>query len=271
MTFPSNTTRSPINTNFLDEHLLFIPSYDPWYGDLLVYLRTKKFGNHLSRDDHRRIRHQAPRYLLISDILYRRGINTILHRCLTIDKEDRVLNDCHNGTCGSHLSGMSTAQKIIRSGYFWPTLSYDCIHVVKRCDKCHLYANKAREPPSLLHPVIIVGPFCKWGIDFMTCNPPSRNGHKYIIVPFDYFTKWVESMPTFNNTSNTTVHFFFNHVIFLFGVPLQLVSDHRKHFKNEIVIELSSRLGFSHKFASPYYPRSNRQVEAVNKVLKTML
>jgi transposase InsO family protein len=56
-----------------------------------------------------------------------------------------------------------------------------------------------------------------------------------------------------------------------FGVPLQLVSDHGKHFENEIFVELSSRLGFSHEFASPYYPQSNGQVEAVNKVLKTML
>jgi transposase InsO family protein len=66
-------------------------------------------------------------------------------------------------------------------------------------------------------------------------------------------------------------HFFFNHVISHFGVPLQLVSDHGKHFENEIFIELSSRLGFSHEFASPYYPQSNGQVEVVNKVLKTML
>jgi hypothetical protein len=105
----------------------------------------------------------------------------------------------------------------------------------------------------------------------MTCNPPSNNGHKYIVVAVDYFTKWAEAMPTFNNTADTAARFFFNHVISRFGVPLQLVSDHGKHFENEIFVELSSRLGFSHEFASPYYPQSNGQVEVVNKVLKTML
>jgi hypothetical protein len=69
--FPSDTTSSPINTNFPDEHLFYITSDDPWYDDLLVYLEPKSFGNHLSRDDHRRIHHQAPCYLLIRDILYR--------------------------------------------------------------------------------------------------------------------------------------------------------------------------------------------------------
>jgi hypothetical protein len=47
-TFPSDTTSAPINTDFLDEHLFYITSDDPWYGDLLVYLRTQKFSNHLS-------------------------------------------------------------------------------------------------------------------------------------------------------------------------------------------------------------------------------
>jgi hypothetical protein len=67
------------------------------------------------------------------------------------------------------------------------------------------------------------------------------------------------------------MHFFFNHVISRFGVPLQLVYDHEKHFENEIFMELSSWLGFSHEFTSPYYPYSNRKVKAINNVLKTML
>jgi hypothetical protein len=70
-TFPSDNTNSPINTDFPDEHLFYITLDDPSYGDLLVYLQTQKFGNHLSRDDRCCIRHQAPHYLLIGDILYR--------------------------------------------------------------------------------------------------------------------------------------------------------------------------------------------------------
>jgi hypothetical protein len=130
-TLPSNTTSAPVNIDFPDEHLFYITSDDPWYDDLLVHLRTQNFGNHLSRDDGRRIRHQASRYLLIGDILYRRVIDTILRRCLTIDEANRVLNDFHSSACGGHLSGISTTQKIIRAGYFWPTLFHDCIHAVK--------------------------------------------------------------------------------------------------------------------------------------------
>ena len=71
-----------------------------------------------------------------------------------------------------------------------------------------------------MNPVVSTGPFMKWGIDFMTYNPPSSRGHGYIIVAVNYFTKWAEVIPTFNNTGQTTaILFFFNHVIAWFGVP----------------------------------------------------
>jgi hypothetical protein len=34
----SDTTSAPVNTDFPDEHLFYISSDDPWYGNLLVYL-----------------------------------------------------------------------------------------------------------------------------------------------------------------------------------------------------------------------------------------
>jgi hypothetical protein len=66
----------------------------------------------------------------------------------------------------------------------------------------------------------------------MQCNPTSAGGHGYIIVVVDYFTKWVEAIPTFLNDGHTTTLFFFNHIITHFGVPHAIVIDHGSHFKN---------------------------------------
>ena len=106
----------------------------------------------------------------------------------------------------------------------------------------------------LLHPMVTVGPFCKWEIDFMTCNPTSAGGHKYIIVVVDYFTKWVEAMPTFNCKDDTSSRLFFNHVITRFGVPQQIVSDHDRHFEDAVWTEISTVLKFEHHYYSAYYP-----------------
>jgi hypothetical protein len=94
--------------SFVDEYIFLISSSDPWYGDILIYLQTLKLPQHLSRDDRRRIRHQAKNYLIIG----RRGVDNILHHCLT-HEEAEVLNDYHSGACGGHLSELATTQKIL--------------------------------------------------------------------------------------------------------------------------------------------------------------
>ena len=70
-----------------------------------------------------------------------------------------------------------------------------------------------RAHPTPLHPIIAIGPFTKWGIDFETCLPTSAMGLKYIIVAIDYFTNSVEAMPTFTNDGKTTMIFMFNDII----------------------------------------------------------
>lgn len=52
----------------------------------------------------------------------------------------------------------------------------------------------------------------------MECRPPPTNNHNHIIVVINYFTKWVEGMPMFNNTMAHVSLFFFNCVIAMFGV-----------------------------------------------------
>eukprot|EP00253_Pinus_taeda_P014464 PITA_14464 len=99
----------------------------------------------------------------------------------------------------------------------------------------------------------------------MTCNPCSAEGHGYIIFAIDYFIKWAEAMPTLSEDSHTVVQFLFNHVISWFGVPQAIVTDHGKHFHNHMMAELTTQLGLRHDSLTPYYPRANGQVEAVNK------
>jgi hypothetical protein len=166
---------------------------------------------------------------------------------------------------------MATAQKILCAGYFWPLIFKDCIEAVKKCPPCQDFTNKARTHPTTLHPIIAIIPFSKWGIDFMQCKPTSVGGHGYIIVVNDYFTKWVEAMPTFLNDGHTVALFLFNHIITHFCVPRTIFTDHGAHFKNQMMSELHVKLGFRHENSSPYYPQANGQVEAINKVLKTMI
>jgi hypothetical protein len=79
--------------SFVDKNIFLVSSLDPWYGYIVVYLQTLNFPQHLSRDDRRLIRYQAKKYVIIDDTLYCRGVESILHRCLTHEEAESVLND----------------------------------------------------------------------------------------------------------------------------------------------------------------------------------
>ena len=130
---PSDSTATTSEPSIPDESLFLIGSSDPWYGYFIIYLQTQNFRPNTSFYDQRCIRYQAKDYLIVGDTLYRRGVDTILTRCLTHEEAEKVLNDCHVGACGGHFSGYATTQKILRDGYFWPTIFRDYILAIRSC------------------------------------------------------------------------------------------------------------------------------------------
>ena len=128
------------------------------------------------------------------------------------------------------------------------------MEVVKHCHPCQLYTRKMRSHLALLFPVVSVGPFMKWGIDYVTCNLALAGGYKYIIVLMDLFTKWSEEMPTFKADRETIAFFVFNQIITWFGIPKVIVINHGSHFQNSMMIELTTMLGFRQEHSSSYYP-----------------
>ena len=125
-----------------------------------------------------------------------------------------------------------------------PLIFKDCHEAVNKFPPCELLYPKKHTHPNSLHPVIVTGTFSKCGADFMCCNPTSAGGHGYIIVAIDYFTKWAESMPTYAEYGNISTFFLFNHIIAIFGVSQSIVTDHGSHFRNQMMEELSAKLGF---------------------------
>jgi len=55
-------------------------------------------------------------------------------------------------------------------------------------------------------------------------TPTSSNGHKFIIIAMDYFTKWVEAMYITHITGRAIAHFLIHYILFRFGVTQTLVT-----------------------------------------------
>ena len=148
-----------------------------------------------------------------------------------------MLNDCHGGVCGGHLSGISIAQKILRVGYFWLSIFKYYINAIKKCHPCQMFACNMRSCLASLHPIVTTGPFTKWGLEFIDFNLASAGGHHHIIVAINYFMKWEEAIPIVKSDCETAVHFVFNQIITQFRILKELVIDHGRHFQNKMMVE----------------------------------
>ena len=63
-------------------------------------------------------------------------------------------------------------------------------------------------PPTPLNFMSSPWPFLMWGIDMIgMIKPKASNGHRFILVAIDYFTKWVEVASYANVTSEMVTRF----------------------------------------------------------------
>ncbi|RVX10260.1 Transposon Tf2-2 polyprotein [Vitis vinifera] len=122
-----------------------------------------------------------------------------------------------------------------------------------------------------LHALTSPWPFSVWGIDIIgKISPKSSNGHEFILVAIDYFTKWVEAASYARLTSVGVASFIRSHIICRYGVPHELISDRGVHFRAE-VDTLVQRYSIRHHRSSAYRPQTNGAVEAANKNIKRIL
>ena len=74
------------------------------------------------RDKARKLRIKSAKYFLMDEVLYKRGFSQSYLRCLALDEANYVLREVHEGACGNHLRARSLVHKVVRVGYYWPTI-----------------------------------------------------------------------------------------------------------------------------------------------------
>uniref|UniRef100_A0A2N9G4K0 G-patch domain-containing protein n=1 Tax=Fagus sylvatica TaxID=28930 RepID=A0A2N9G4K0_FAGSY len=103
------------------------------------------------------------------------------------------------------------------------------IHV-QTCHKCQMYQNSKNAPPQYLHTMASPWPFSAWGMDVIgAITPKASNGHEFILVAIDYFTKWVEACSFKNVTQVAVTRFVKNNIICRYGMPED--AHHRQCFQ----------------------------------------
>ncbi|PKI43335.1 hypothetical protein CRG98_036267 [Punica granatum] len=115
-------------------------------------------------------------------------------------------------------------------------------------------------------------PFLMWGMDVIgPINPKASNGHLFILVAIDYFTKWIETITLVSVTAKAVARFLKHGIIACYGVPTTLITDNAKNLNNKLIDELCAWFKILHRNSSPYRPQMNGAVEAANKNIKKII
>jgi hypothetical protein len=262
-----------IDINEIDDQIIegkiedkFI-TYD-WYKDIVTYLLTLKCPEGFSASKARTLKLHAVKYCISDKKLYWKDPLGFLLVCLVESETEEVTNQFHEGVCGGHHAWRATAYKILRAGYYWPKLFPDVNAKVRTCNPCQFFAGKQKLPAMPLVPIKVEAPFQQWGLDFIgEINPHSSAHHRWILTATDYFTKWVEAIPTRKATDSMVIEFLEENILARFGCPRKIVTDNAQAFNSMAMISFCQKYNIVLGHSTAYYPQGNGLAESLNKSL----
>jgi len=274
---PDKAYVDPIHIQVHDQHAycnMVEEEFDgePWFHDIKEYIRMGIYPAQATGDQKRTIRRLANGFFLSGGVLYKRTPDLGLLRCIDARQATAVMSEVHSGVCGPHMSGYVLAKKILRAGYYWLTMERDCISFVRKCHQCQIHGDLIHSPPSELHTMSAPWPFVAWGMDVIgPIEPAASNGHRFILVAIDYFTKWVEAKTFKSVTKKAVVDFVHSNIICRFGIPKVIITDNGANLNSNLMKEVCQQFKITHRNSTPYRPKANGAVEAANKNIKKIL
>ena len=215
-----------------------------------------------------KVRRKATRYWLSKNQkLYKRFFSGPYFLCVYPELTESLLEELHEGICGSHTGGRSLAHRAITQGYWWPNMQRETQEYVRKCDQCQRFAPSIHQLRGILNPLSSPWPFAQWGLDIVGPFPKAVGNKKYLLVGTDYFRKWVEAELLTNIRDVGAKKFVWKNIVTRFGVPHVLISDNGFQFDGKMFRRYCGELGITNRYSTPAYPQRNGQAEAVNKVI----
>ncbi|GKV53120.1 hypothetical protein SLEP1_g59664, partial [Rubroshorea leprosula] len=225
------------------------PSTPSWTTPLINYLRSGELPEDQSAA--KLTKRRAAHFTLLDNQLYKRAASMPLLRCLTPYEAEYAVREVHEGVCGTHIGGKTLARKLLRHGYYWPTMVEDALNYVKKCPTCQFNADYT----------------CQWGVDLIGLFIKGKGGCTFLVVAVDYFTKWIEAKPLSTTTERKIEEFLFNSILCRFGIPKRIIADNGPQFRAAALRSFCSDYGIELSLTFVYTPQSNGQAESANKIV----
>ncbi|GKV31333.1 hypothetical protein SLEP1_g40029 [Rubroshorea leprosula] len=203
---------TPSYTDFTIEcQLLSTDPFSPsWTTPLIDYLQSGELPEDPSAA--KLIKRRAAHFTLLDNQLYKQAASMPLLRCLTLYEAEYAVREVHGRVCGTHIGGRTLARKLLRHGYYWPTMVEDTQSYVKKCPTYQFNADDIHMP-EMLSSLSSPWPFAQWGVNLLGPFVNGKGGCTYLVVAVDYFTKWIEAKSLSTTTEKKIEEFLFNSIL----------------------------------------------------------
>lgn len=131
----------------------------PWYSDIVYVLQNLPSPPGMAKNKSGTLKLKAAKFCIMNNTLYWKDPGGVLLNCLVEEEAKQIMEDFHKGNYGGHLFWKTTANKILRVGYYWPTLFSNVYKIVSSCHECHIFQGRRKLQPLPLNPIEVSVPF----------------------------------------------------------------------------------------------------------------
>ena len=101
-----------------------------------IYLATGQLPADWIKQDQCHFFAQVRYFFWEEPYLFKYCPDQIIRRCIPEEEQRSVLSFCHELACGGHFGPRKTTEKVLQSGFYWPTLFKDSVYFCKTHANC---------------------------------------------------------------------------------------------------------------------------------------
>ncbi len=147
-----------------------------------------------------------------------------------------------------------------RLEYYWPTMRKDIHSYVDKCHTCAVKKGSVGRPVKILRYPTPLEPWDTLAIGHLKL-PTSSEGHQYLLVAIDHFSRYSILVPLKDKTATTVATALIDYVFCPFNTPKTLLSDNGTEFNNSILSEICKQFDIKKTNIVAYHPALNGFVE----------
>jgi len=219
------------------------------YYALITYLEQRELPTHIDKWTTAIIHQQYKQFESRKQVLYKiSGERTLL--VIHEHRKEEVMKLNHNR---GHLGTNNTYYQMKQHSW-WPGMEEDIRTFVCTCDTCQKY-KQDRKDTTTGSAKIRPEPFAHIGLDIVGPLPITLQGHRYIIVAVDFFTKWIEAEVLKEANAQNIAEFIHKEIICHHRYQLEITTNRGTEFNNQLISNLLHTYQIKHIKMTLYYPK----------------